>query len=75
MHLDILTPEEPLFSGTVVSVTLPGTDGSFSILDQHAPLMSNLGKGMIVIDSGKKSFSIERGVVEVLHNRVTVLVQ
>ena len=75
MNLEILSPEKSLFSGTALSVTLPGESGSFSVLDHHSPLMSTLDKGEIIIDSGKLKISIQRGVVEVLNNKVRVLVQ
>jgi len=75
MNIEILSPEKSLFSGEVKVLTLPGTSGSFSILDDHAPLISTLEKGNISIDSGKEVIAIERGVVEVLQNKVIVLVQ
>ena len=40
LHLNIVSPEKELFNGEVESVTLPGTMGSFSILPQHAPIVS-----------------------------------
>lgn len=45
LHLNIVSPEKELFNGEVESVTLPGTMGSFSILPQHAPIVSSLGTG------------------------------
>jgi len=75
MNVEILSPEKALFKGTAQAVTLPGESGSFSVHDQHAPLMSTLEKGTIVIDYGKVSIPIESGVVDVHQNQVTVLVQ
>jgi F-type H+-transporting ATPase subunit epsilon len=78
MQLDILTPEKKLFSGSVYGVMLPGVHGLFEILDKHAPLVSALGKGKVKILKDKKEteqFTIESGFVEVLNNRVTVLVE
>ncbi|MDL2144009.1 F0F1 ATP synthase subunit epsilon [Flavobacterium tructae] len=57
MILDIVSPEAKLFSGEVTSVTLPGVDGSFQILNNHAPIVSILEKGTVKIASAKFSFS------------------
>ncbi len=79
MTLEILTPEKKLYSGEVYGVMLPGITGLFEILDKHAPLVSALGKGNLKIlkDSKKnsESYSIQSGFVEVLNNKVTVLVE
>jgi F-type H+-transporting ATPase subunit epsilon len=78
MTLEILTPEKKLYSGDVYGVQLPGTDGLFEILDRHAPLVSALAKGKLKILKDKSStstYSIQGGFVEVLNNRVTVLVE
>ena len=50
MILEVLTPDEILFSGTVSQVILPGLDGSFGILDSHAPLISALAEGNVQVD-------------------------
>ena len=78
MTLEILTPEKKLYSGDVFGVQLPGITGLFEILDKHAPLVSALGKGNIKILKDKNNFenyTIESGFVEVLNNKVTVLVE
>jgi len=75
MNVEILSPEKTYFSGPALSVTLPGESGSFSVLDHHAPIMSTLEKGNIIIDSGKLTIPIQKGVVQVLNNKVIVLVQ
>ncbi len=46
MHLEILTPEKKVFEGEVTVVTFPGADGSFQVLDNHAPLISLLKEGL-----------------------------
>jgi len=58
MVLEIVSPEAKLFSGEVTSVTLPGVDGSFQILNHHAPIVSILKEGVIKI--GANSFSISK---------------
>ncbi len=47
MHLEILTPEKKVFEGEVTVVTFPGADGSFQVLDNHAPLISLLKEGLV----------------------------
>lgn len=77
MTLDIVTPDRSLFSGEVDLIQLPGIDGSFEILDNHAPLISVLAKGVIKILQGKDDdyFEVKGGVVEVLENKVLVLAE
>ena len=52
MHLEIVSPEATLFSGEVESVIVPGTTGSFQMLNNHAPIVSSLKEGTVTI-SGK----------------------
>jgi F-type H+-transporting ATPase subunit epsilon len=75
MYLEIITPDKKLFSGEVTYVKLPGKDGSFGIMKNHAALISTLKTGTIKITdaSGIHNFDVNGGVVEVLNNKVTVL--
>jgi F-type H+-transporting ATPase subunit epsilon len=78
MHLDIITPEKLLFNGDIDLVKLPGSTGSFEILINHAPLISTLIAGRIkvkAINGVVSYFEISSGVVEVLNNKVKVLVE
>ena len=50
MHLEIVTPETKIFAGEVEAVQFPGMDGLFQVLNNHAPIISALGKGIIKID-------------------------
>lgn len=76
MIVEILTPDKTLFSGEADVVTLPGSNGSFQILKNHAPMIANLSKGTISIKStaDKQHFEVNGGLVEVLKNKVIVLV-
>ncbi len=49
MHLEIVSPEATLFSGNVTSVTVPGLNGEFQVLDNHAPIVSLLQQGNVKI--------------------------
>lgn len=53
MTVEIITPETKLFEGEVKAIQLPGKDGLFQILDQHAPIIATLGEGVIKIDLAK----------------------
>lgn len=78
MVLEILTPEKKIFSGDVYGVQLPGIEGSFEVLDKHAPLVSALKSGKLKILKDKtatSSYTIQSGFVEVLNNKTTVLVE
>ena len=79
MTLEILTPERKLFSGEVYGVQMPGISGSFEVLDKHAPLISALKAGRLKVLRDKQNhsnfFDIQGGFVEVLNNKVTVLVE
>lgn len=78
MTITVLSPEKELYKGTVTSVQLPGVEGEFQILRNHAPLVSALKEGGVVIrraDNAVVTMKIARGFVEVLHNEVSLLVQ
>lgn len=77
MYLEILTPEKKVFEGNVSIATFPGADGSFQVLDNHAPLISLLNAGTVEYrtkdTSQSQSLNITGGVVEVLKNKVVLL--
>lgn len=81
MQLDILTPEHKIYSGKVYGIQLPGVQGSFEILDNHAPMIAALGKGKMKILKDKNShnatdvFEISGGFVEMLNNKASVLIE
>ncbi len=79
MNLEILTPERKLFSGDVYGVQLPGITGLFEVLNRHAPLVSALKAGRLKVLKDKANdslfYDIQSGFVEVLDNKVTVLVE
>ncbi|GAB2694090.1 ATP synthase F1 subunit epsilon [Mucilaginibacter koreensis] len=77
MTLEILTPDKKVFEGEVTSVTVPGTQGSFEILNNHAPIISTLEDGKLTVrNNGKQDvFYIKGGVVEMSNNKVMVLAE
>lgn len=78
MQVEVLTPDEVLFQGEAVLVSLPGSDGSFAMLDRHAPIISTLKRGTLkIVDAQKQthSINIRSGVVEMSHNKASILVE
>ncbi len=77
MNLEIITPDTTIYKGEAELVQLPGIDGSFEILNNHAPLISALRQGKIKIKTNGKEnfFDINGGVIEVLENKVLILAE
>ena len=80
MQLDILTPEHKIYSGNVYGIQLPGVEGSFEILENHAPMIAALGKGKMKILKDKNGnnhdvYEITGGFVEILNNKASVLIE
>jgi F-type H+-transporting ATPase subunit epsilon len=77
MFLEIITPDKKVFAGEVISVTVPGADGQFQMLNNHAPIISSLGKGKVKVKTAKETleFNVNGGVVEMMKNKVVVLAE
>jgi F-type H+-transporting ATPase subunit epsilon len=78
MILEILTPDKKVFKGEVQMVQFPGIDGSFGVLNNHAPLISILKAGKIKLldmDNQTQFIEVNGGVVEVLKNKILVLAE
>ena len=77
MTVEILTPDVVLYEGDATYVGLPGSDGSLGILNNHAPIVTTLREGEVVVknDKDEQTFAVKGGTVEVLNNHVTILAQ
>ena len=78
MHLEILTPDKTVFSGNINSVTVPGTKGPFTILKNHAPIISTLESGelsLLTTNGVDMLYEISEGMIEVNQNRIMVLAE
>lgn len=75
MHLEIVTPDQNIFEGEIESAVFPGSDGSFGVQNNHAPMVATLKSGKIEVTHGGKreDFEVTSGVVEINHNRIIVL--
>ena len=78
MNISILTPDKEIFSGSITSVKVPGSAGQFQVLKNHAPIVSSLMAGNVVVvkEGGEKlNFTVKGGFIEVLNNNVSLLVK
>jgi len=77
MNLEIITPDKKVYTGEVTSVSFPGSEGRFQVLKDHAPIVSTLAKGDLVIEANgkKQTFVVDGGVVEVVKNKILVLAE
>ena len=73
LKLKIVSPERIEFTGEVESVKVPGTQGNFEILQDHAPIISTLTKGIVAYDG--QELPILGGFVEVQKNQVSLCVE
>jgi F-type H+-transporting ATPase subunit epsilon len=77
LTLEIVTPERLAFEGEVDSVNCPGIEGELGILPHHAPLVSTLGIGELVIRRGgeEEFFAIAGGFLQVRPDKVVVMAE
>ena len=77
LNLRIVSPAKVEYDGEVLSVVVPGTMGQFEILNDHAPIISTLQKGVVeyATQEGKVSLNILGGFVEVQKNLVSLCVE
>ncbi len=77
MFLEIITPDSKVFEGEVDAVKVPGSKGEFEVLNNHVAIISTLQTGTVKITNkeSKHSFKIDSGVIEVLKNKVIILVE
>jgi F-type H+-transporting ATPase subunit epsilon len=78
MKIEIITPDKKIYDGEIKSVRVPGKKGSFQVLKDHAPIISTLEAGPVIIidQADKKSvFEISSGVIEVKTNRIILLAE
>lgn len=76
LHVVIVSPERTLYSDNAESVIVPGTKGSFEVLKDHAPIISSLQKGDIVVKGERQqTFSVSGGFIEVCNNEVSLCIE
>lgn len=81
LHVDIISPERPLFSGDAVSVVAPNHDGEVGILAHHAPMVSQLGVGEVRITrntaGGTRTdyYAVHNGFLQTVKNKVIIITE
>lgn len=78
LRVDIVAPDKRVFQGFAKGLRAPGADGNFQILYNHAPMISSLNVGPLILtlaDAEKASFATSGGFIEVIGNIVTVLAE
>jgi len=79
MKVEIITPEDLVYKGEISLIQLPGVDGLFELLENHAPMITVLSNGNVKLVEKENNqtifFEIQGGVVEVLKNKILVLAE
>ncbi|MEN7546675.1 ATP synthase F1 subunit epsilon [Rapidithrix thailandica] len=77
MYLEVVTPDKKAFEGEVKAVKVPGSNGSFEVLNNHAPVISTLTEGQIRITtkSDVQYLNIDSGILEMLDNKIVILAE
>jgi F-type H+-transporting ATPase subunit epsilon len=76
MRIEIVTPDKKIFEGEIKSVRVPGKKGSFQVLKDHAPIVSTLDRGSVIMvnpDGKETVYEIDGGVIEVKANKIILL--
>ena len=77
MQVTVISPEAAMFDGDADAVVAPAFDGEVGILPNHAPFMTLLGKGTLVVRRGEATnrFQVQGGFLQVVDNRVRVVAE
>jgi|GEM_PF-632180 len=78
LHVRLVSPQETVFEGTATSVVAPAWDGQVGILPGHAPMITLLGAGELILDGSGgtgQRFFLAQGVMKVEDNEVTILTE
>lgn len=78
MKIEIITPDKKVYEGDINSIRVPGRKGSFQVLKDHAPIISTLENGtVIIVDQvgNELRYEISGGVIEVKQNRIILLAE
>jgi len=77
IKIEIVSPENLVFSKSVASVTVPGAEGYFTVMGEHAPVMTTLKPGFISVESAgeTQTFYVQGGFADISPDGVTILAE
>jgi ATP synthase, F1 epsilon subunit (delta in mitochondria) len=78
MKIEIITPDKKVFEGDIKSIRVPGKKGSFQVLKDHAPIISTLENGPVIMVNQQgieTRYEINGGVIEVKANTIILLAE
>ena len=78
MKIEIITPDKRVYEGDIKSIRVPGKKGSFQVLKDHAPIISTLENGPVIMvdqDGKETRYEINGGVIEVKMNKIILLAE
>ncbi len=78
MKIEIITPDRKVYEGDIKSIRVPGKKGSFQVLKDHAPIISTLENGLVIMvdqEDAETRYEINGGVVEVKANKIILLAE
>ena len=77
LNLRIVTPDKLIYEGEVISIGAIGTEGLFTVLPRHAPMIASLAKGEMKIEEESKTFYVmaDSGLLDVSDNQVCIIAQ
>ena len=78
MKIEIITPDRKVYSGDIKSIRVPGKKGSFQILKDHAPIVSTLENGPVIMvdqEGNETIYDISGGVIEAKMNTIILLAE
>lgn len=78
LYLDIITPDRKVYNDEIKLIQVPGSKAPFTVLRNHAPILSTLDEGRIrIVDKHNKEifYQIEGGIIEVMNNKVIILAE
>jgi F-type H+-transporting ATPase subunit epsilon len=77
LRVSVISPESVLYEGEASMVVAPAYDGEVGILENHAPMMTLLGKGELRLSGsgGDQRFTVEGGFLQVVENHVRIVTE
>ncbi len=78
MKIEIITPDKKVYEGDIKSIRVPGKKGSFQVLKDHAPIISTLDNGTVIMvdqEDNEHRYRIDGGVIEVKMNKIILLAE